>query len=57
MKPQYTPLAFHFRATTERFWHITYLEHLVEDLRFSSEAAALVAHIGLEKRRAQAYAG
>lgn len=50
-------LTNHFRATSEHFWHVDYLEHLVEVLKFNSQAAAWIAHIGLRQRREQAYAG
>lgn len=46
----------HFRTTNERFWHLSFLEYLIEDLRFSSETAAILVHMALIKRRVMAYA-
>ncbi len=54
MKPKMTPMANYFRATTERFWHISHLEFLTEVLRFNAQAAAWLAHEGLKERRANA---
>lgn len=50
-------LTNHFRAVSEHFWHVDYLEYLMEVLKFKPQAAAIMAHIGLQQRRAEAYAG
>lgn len=54
MRPKITPMANHFRATTERFWYIHHLEYLVEVLGFNEQTAAWLAHEGLKQRRANA---
>ncbi len=56
-KPQPRILDTFWRAQAERFWHQTYLEYLIEDLRFSPEAAAILVHLALVNRRVAAYAG
>lgn len=57
MKPKSRILDTYWRAQAERFWHTQFLEYLIEDLRFSSETAAIIVHMALQKRRVMAYAG
>lgn len=45
----------YWRAQAERFWHQSFLEYLIEDLRFSPKTAAELVHMALQKRRVMAY--
>lgn len=55
MKP--TILAGLWRSRSVKFWEFDYPIYLVEELRFSSEAAGTIAAMGLAQRKRQAYAG
>ncbi len=46
----------YWRVRAERFWHLEFLEYLVEKLRFSPDAASLLVHMALNKRRGLKYA-
>ena len=55
MKP--TILAGVWRVRSVKFWEFDYPMYLVEELKFTSEAAGTIAAMGLAQRKRQAYAG